>query len=277
MLLKQPVHPITVRNLLTHTSGLAPMSPIERQFDPVRIHIDVLPLRTAVITYAMSPLKFQPGGKYQYSNAGINTAGRIIEVVSGMPYEQFMATRLFEPLGMIDTTFWPSAKQLARLAKSYKPQGKSAGLEEMTIHMLTYPLDGPHRYPCPAGGLFSTAVDVSRFCRMILQGGSYQGKRYLSEATVRQMTSTQTGALHVGAAGYGFGWTVWHETDSKTGIQHDVKFGHGGAYLTDMQIDPQQQLITVFMVQRNGFDKQGHMILETFRKAAMDAFAKKTN
>ena len=70
----------------------------------------------------MTPLQFEPGSKYQYSNAGINTAGRIIEVVSGIPYEEFLEQRLFGPLGMKDTTFWPNAEQIARLAKSYKPK-----------------------------------------------------------------------------------------------------------------------------------------------------------
>ena len=76
----------------------------------------------------MTPLQFEPGTKYQYSNAGINTAGRIIEVVSGMPYEEFLDKRLFEPLGMKDTTFWPNEEQLKRLAKSYKPERREAGL-----------------------------------------------------------------------------------------------------------------------------------------------------
>ena len=91
----------------------------------------------------MTPLQFEPGTKYQYSNAGINTAGRIIEVVSGMPYETFLEKRLFGPLGMKDTTFWPTEEQLARLAKSYRPDKDKTGLEETTIGQLTYPLERP--------------------------------------------------------------------------------------------------------------------------------------
>ncbi len=115
MLLRRPEHPVTVRHILSHTSGMPFKSAME---EPT---LDLLPLRDAVRSYAMTPLQFEPGSKYQYSNAGINTAGRIIEVVSGIPYEEFLQKRLFEPLGMKDTTFWPDAGQLARLAKSYKP------------------------------------------------------------------------------------------------------------------------------------------------------------
>ena len=115
VLLKKPKHPITVRNVLSHTSGLPFTSPIEKPT------LDLFPLEGRVRSYAMLPLDFEPGSKYMYSNAGINTAGRIIEVVSGMPYEKFLDKRLFKPLGMKDTTFWPSGEQLKRLAKAYKP------------------------------------------------------------------------------------------------------------------------------------------------------------
>src|SRR5438045_3398132 len=99
MLLRRPRHPITVREILSHTSGLPFKSALEQPT------LDLLPLRFAVRSHAMNFLQFEPGSKYQYSNAGINTAGRIIEVVSGMPYEDFLDKRLFGPLDMKDTTF----------------------------------------------------------------------------------------------------------------------------------------------------------------------------
>ena len=168
--------------------------------------LDLLALRDAVRSYAMTPLQFEPGSKFQYSNAGINTAGRIIEVVSGMPYEEFMEKRLFTPLGMKDTTFWPSEMQLARLPKSYKPNAQKTDLEETTITQLKYPLSDRKRQPMPAGGLFSTASDVGRFCQMILRGGVFDGKRYLSESAVAQMTRKQTGAAV--KDNYGLGWST---------------------------------------------------------------------
>ena len=248
ILLKKPGHPILVRNILSHTSGLPPTSPVE---NPT---LDMLPLAAAVKSYAMSALKFDPDTNWDYSNAGINTAGRIIEVVSGMPYQQFMEDRLFKPLGMKDTTFFPTEEQVQRLAKSYRADG--TGLAETTIIQLFYPLTDRRRQPMPAGGLFSTASDVARFCQMILSGGTYEGKRYVSESAVNQMTKKETGeALK---QSYGFGWGV------------GGGFGHGGAYKTDMHVNPQLGLITVFMVQQAGDwpSKEGDRILSAFTAAA---------
>ena len=262
VLVKKPVRPITVRDILSHTSGLPFSTRLEHKEEVFKI--DLLPLREAVITYALTPLNSEPGSKYDYSNAGINTAGRIIEVVSGTPYEEFMYKHLFMPLGMKDTTLWPSSAQLKRLAKSYKPNAAKNGLEETRIDQLTYPLADRQRTPSPAGGYFSTASDVSIFCRMILNGGIYAGKRYLSEQVLKQMISVQTGDL---PQAYGFGWT----TDRKPG----GIFGHGGAYSTSMQIDPQRQLIMIFMVQHAGYPgTDGDKIQPAFRKAAVEAFGK---
>jgi CubicO group peptidase (beta-lactamase class C family) len=253
ILLKRPKHAVTVRSLLSHTSGMPFQSAMEKPT------LDVLSLRDAVRSYALTPLLFEPGSKWQYSNAGINTAGRIIEVVSGMPYETFMDKRLFEPLGMKDTTFWPSEDQLRRLAKSYKPNAAKTGLEETTIWALQYPLNDRKRQPMPAGGLFSTAHEVGRLCQMVLNGGILEGKRYLSEDAVKQMTSKQTGdALK---EGYGLGWSTGGGT-----------YGHGGAYATNMSIDTKRGLITVFMVQHAGFPGEGGKSHAAFQQAAMERF-----
>lgn len=254
VLLRKPPHPITVREVLSHTSGLPFSSPMEQPT------LDGLPLRDAVRSYAMVPLQFAPGTKYQYSNAGINTAGRIIDVVSGMTYEQFMDERLFKPLGMKDTTFWPNAKQLKRLAKSYKPNQGKTGLEETTVTQLRYPLSNhANRYPMPAGGLFSTASDTAQFCRMILQGGVCNRKRVLSEEAVRQLTSRQT-PLEIKDS-YGLGFAVGMDW-----------CGHGGAYATNMRIDRKRGLILVWMVQHNGFPGNGGSSQDAFMQAAAAAF-----
>ncbi len=255
LLLKRPAHPITVRNVLSHTSGLPFSSPIETPT------LDVLPLAVRVRSYAMLPLEFEPDTKYSYSNAGINTAGRIIEVVSGMPYEQFMDERLFKPLGMKDTTFWPESKQVRRLAKSYKPNAAKDGLEETTITQLRYPLTDRTRQPMPAGGLFSTAADVARFCQMMLNRGELDGRRYLSEAAVAQMTTRQT--PDTVKEKYGLGLSIG-----------DGEFGHGGAYATNMTIDTQHGLVFVWMVQHAGFPGGGEKSRDAFMQAAKTAFAK---
>ena len=107
-------HPILIREILSHTSGL----PFKSAAQPGAL--DTLSLKDSVRSFAAEPLMFQPGTSWSYSNEGIDTAGRIIEVVTGMPYEKFMQERLFDPLGMKDTTFWPNAEQLSRLAEAYK-------------------------------------------------------------------------------------------------------------------------------------------------------------
>ena len=271
LVLKKPGHPITVREILSHTSGLVGRSPLERE-------LDMLTLREAVITYASAPLQFEPGTRYEYCNPGINTVGRLIEVASGIRYEEFMQKRLFEPLGMKDTTFWPSDEQLRRLPKSYKPDAVGKGLEEIKITQLTYPLSDRKRHPYPAGGLFSTAADVSSFCRMVLKGGVHDGARLLSERSVRSMTSTQTGELPnqgKGVSGYGLGWSTSRRSSGESGPVIPGPCGHGGAYATEMSIDPANGLITVFMVQHAGYlGVEGAKILGDFKRAAIEAFGK---
>lgn len=253
LLLRRPSHPIKVREILSHTSGLQFKSGIEQPT------LDQVPLRVAVLSHTLMPLLFDPGSQYKYSNAGINTAGRIIEVVSGQRYEDFLQKRIFEPLGMKDTTFWPNEEQLARLAKAYKPNAAKNDLEETQISQLTYPLSDRGRQPMPGGGLFSTASDVVKFCQFIFRGGTVGGQRLLSEAAIQQMTSRQTPAELKDS--YGFGWAVTPES-----------FGHGGAYATNMSIEAKRGVITVFMVQHAGFPGNGKETGQAFRKAALAKF-----
>lgn len=254
VLLRKPIHPISVRNILSHTSGLPFRSPIEQPT------LDLYPLSLRVQSYAMAPLEFEPDSRYQYANAGINTAGRIIEVVSGMTYEDFLEQRIFRPLGMRDTTFWPDRDQIRRLAKSYKPGTDGSGLEEITISQLKYPLDDPQRQPMPAGGLFSTANDLSIFYRMIVNGGTFNGKRILSEKAVQQMTSVHTGELK---QQYGLGFRIDGD-----------RVGHGGAYKTYSDYDSSTGIITIFLVQQDGWAGQGKDILPAFQRTATEVFAR---
>jgi CubicO group peptidase (beta-lactamase class C family) len=255
-LLRRPSRPIRIRDILSHTSGMPFSSALEQPT------LDLLPLQVAALSYAMTPLQFEPGTRYQYSNAGINTAGRIIEVVSGITYEEFLELRLFRPLGMKDTTFRPNESQLARLAKSYRPGRNQSDLEETIVTQLKYPLSDRTRQPMPAGGLFSTAQDLQRFCQMILGGGVFQGKRLLSKTAVAELTRKQTPEAI--KEPYGLGWATGGGT-----------FGHGGAYATNMTIDPGRGLIYVFLVQHAGFPGNGGTSFETFKNAAEKQFGKR--
>jgi CubicO group peptidase (beta-lactamase class C family) len=250
VLLKKPKIAPTVRSCLSHTSGMPFGSLMEQPT------IDVLPLEAAIRSYVLTPLSYEPHTKHVYSNAGINTAGRIVEVVSKMPFETFLDKRVFGPCGMTDTTFWPNAAQVKRLAKSYKPGPDKKGLEATTVGALKYPLsEKSNRFPCPGGGLFSTAADCAKFCQMLLNGGKVGDKTIISVESIAEMGKKQTpDPINVS---YGLGWAVgpgW--------------FGHGGAYATNMTIDTKRGLVYVFMVQHAGFPGNGGQSQGVFRKAA---------
>lgn len=273
LILKKPVRAVTVRHVLSHTSGMPFKAAIE---DPT---LDIYTLRERAISYAMTPLVSQPGEKYLYSNAGINTAGAIIEVVSGMTYEAFMDQRLLKPLGMKDTTFWPTEAQLRRLAKTYTANGAKTDLQESNITQLRYPLnDRKNRTPMPAGGYFSTAADVAKFCQMLLNGGQHRGKRVLSEPSVKAMTSVQSGEakLNNRVANYGLGLNITTQAPSQPGELGLGSAAHGGAYKTGMWVDPQKGLVLVLMMQHIGFPgTNGAKITPTFVKTALEEFGRK--
>ncbi|MEQ1830075.1 MAG: serine hydrolase domain-containing protein [Pirellula sp.] len=253
-LLRKPNETMTVRHLLSHTSGLPFKSSIE---EPT---LDLYPLTARVKSYAMTPLESEPGEKYLYSNAGINTAARIVEVVSGKSFEEFLDERLFRPLGMNNTTFWPNEQQAANIAKSYKPTADKQGIEATVITQLRYPLtDRLNRYPMPAGGLFSTASDVARFYQMLLNQGELDGKRILTKESSEELTKRQTSSSL--KESYGLGFNVSPNT-----------FGHGGAYSTNTVADRQRGLIFVWLVQHAGFKGDGSKAQEVFRTLATKTF-----
>ena len=184
--------------------------------------------------------------------------------------------RLFKPLGMKDTTFWPNEEQLSRLAKSYEPNKANTDLVEIPITQLRYPLsDRTLRFPMPAGGLFSTASDVAAFCQMLLNGGQVGGKQILSRAAVQQMTSTQTGDLRNKGKdeyGYGFGLETWSKINGDPKRGGGGAFGHGGDS-NEMHVSPGRNLIFIYMVQHNGYaNDDGKQIYQTFEKAAVENF-----
>jgi CubicO group peptidase (beta-lactamase class C family) len=243
LVLVPPARPITLRDLLTHTSGLGDVP-------APRPNASLAELVTA---YAREPLQFAPGSKWSYCNSGINTLGRIVEVVSGRRYETFLQHRVFNPLGMKDTTFWPTPAQAKRLAKSYQPTASGSGLEETEIFFIKGRLSDRTRTPMPAGGLFSTAPDIARFYQMMLNGGEWRGRRRLSREAVVQLTRTQTGDLRTGftdGMSFGLGFAVVKQPQGVTAMLAPGTFGHGGAYGTQSWADPQKDMIYVLMIQR---------------------------
>jgi len=192
--------PITLPMLLAHTAGFEFLTPFQEKHA-----IDSLPIPQYTTTALMTPLRTQPGTVYHYSNIGINLAGVIVERVAGMPFEEFLEKRLFAPLGMTETTFFPDADLLARLATTYSLDRTSSKLVPSRTGFITYPLDGKNRYAEPGGGLFSTPNDLVKFFQMLQGNGEFNGKRILSEAAVNEIHTRQTGTLDVP---YGLGVTT---------------------------------------------------------------------
>ena len=258
---------VTIRHLLTHTSGMGEIT--GDQARNCRTLAEVIPL------YLAKPVSFTPGSKWVYCQSGINTAGRIAEVITGEPLENLMKRRLFDPLGMKDTTFYLTQEQLPRLARSYWRTDRGE-LEPAAIGFLNGKsptnLD---RFPAPNGGLFSTAADYARFCRMILRGGELDGRRYLKPETVKLMTTIQTGSLKTGFTpgnGWGLGWCVVREPQGITVMLSPGTFGHGGVYGTQAWIDPGKKRVYILLVQRANFpNSDASEVRRGFQEAASKA------
>jgi CubicO group peptidase (beta-lactamase class C family) len=237
VLLKPLVRPVTLRNLLSHTSGLAALSELQRT-----VGADRAPLKFRALSSVTGPLQSQPGDKYAYGNQGMNVAARVVEIVSGMPYEEFLQERFFDPLGMTETTFWPDKAEIARLAGAYGPNQETNGFARGRIEFLTKPYDDRvHRFPEAAGGLFSTTHDILRYGLLLANDGELDGKRYLSHAAMDELRKEQTGTTKVN---YSLGYHL------RNGM-----FGHDGAYGTDLSVNPKTGMIAIFMVQCTSGDQ----------------------
>lgn len=237
----EPSREVTLRDVLTHTSGLGGDQRLEGSIEETAKKL------------AARPLDFEPGTKWQYS-PGLTVAGRVAEVASGMPYEEFLAERIFRPLGMKDTTFRPSDAQLERLATLYEAAEGGKGLRPAK-HWINDPEETKSRGPNPSGGLFSTAADMNRFYQMVLAGGELDGKRIVSRESVKEMTSVQTDDIKTGFTdgnGWGLGWCVVRKPQGVTASLSPGTFGHGGAFGTQGWVDPQRRIVYVLMIQRSG-------------------------
>jgi CubicO group peptidase (beta-lactamase class C family) len=244
--LRKPARSITVRMLLNHTSGLQYADPA------VPTRTDCCALTAEVARFVSLPLMHEPGARFAYQNAGPDTSSRIVEVVSGKDFETFLNERLLQPLGMKDTTYFPSEEQLSRLAVVYwfSPTEKKLVHAPQEV-FLTLPYSDRKIRHAPGGGLFSTGGDLARFAQMFLGNGVFEGRRYLSESAVEEMTHSQLspevaatvpqppGGRDVPAT-YGLGW----------GVGASGAYFHPGAASTDIRIDPKRGYATIFLPQQ---------------------------
>ncbi len=243
--LAKAARPITLRDLLTHTSGLGEY----RVTDP---HWT---LAAMVKVLTREPLHFQPGARWSYSTAGLDTVGRVVEAVSGMPYADFVQSRLLDPLGMKDTTFWISPSQKERFVQPYIMNAQSGKLQPTGIYYMYGGAVTDRERPALGGaGLFSTAEDVTKFYQMMLNHGAANGHQILKPETVAEMTRKQTGDLRARPGmPWGLGFCVVEDPSQmqSNSTLSPGTFGHGGAFGTQSWADPTRGIIYVMMINRD--------------------------
>ncbi len=269
---------LKIAQLLTHTSGLG-------EADAAKAN-DARTLAELVPLWLAAPMQYEPGEKWKYTQSGINAAGRIVEVVSGMSFDAFLEQRLFGALGMKDTTFYPTDAQRARLVTAYAKNKDSGALE--TVPPRAGYEGRRDRPPQANGGLYSTARDYARFCQVLLAGGTLDGRRYLSADAMKFLATPQTGDLPTGffqndiygqrGAHYGWGLGTSILRTPHEGVAAMLSpgsFGHGGAWGTQAWIDPVRGVAYVLMVQRANFpNSDASEVRRVFQEAAAKALAR---
>ena len=241
---------ITIRDLLTHTSGLQSGGAGSREAAKMSPRSTNSTLAEYIPTLGRVPIDFQPGSEWRYSAlAGIETLGRVVEVASGTTFDRFLQERIFTPLGMKDTTFVPSADRMPRVVTLYQRTPEGLRRLDTPAWLATQTLFSG------GGGLYSTAEDYLQFAQMLLNGGELGGRRLLSPRTVDLMASNHVGDLYRGtdgrASGTGFGLTVDVVLDNvkANARKSSGSFGWGGAFGTYYWVDRKEQLTAVLMVQ----------------------------
>ena len=268
---------LTLTQILTHTSGLGEASGPAAQ--SAKTLADLVPIWLA------APMQYEPGAQWKYTQSGINAAARIVEVVSGMTFDVFVQKRIFDPLGMKDTTFYPTDAQRARLATAYAKNKDTGVLEPVPPRPEFGPRDRP---PQGNGGLYSTAPDYARFAQMLLNGGKLGGRTYLSAAAMKFLTTSQTGDIPTGflqtdtygnrGANYSWGIATCILRAPHDGVAAMLSpgtYGHGGAWGTQAWIDPVKGVAYILMVQRSNFpNSDASDVRRDFQQAAAQALSK---
>jgi CubicO group peptidase (beta-lactamase class C family) len=245
---------ITIKDLLTHVSGLGSGPMGNSEIEKVA-RKDGEKLSDYIPRLGATPLEFQPGSRWTYSpGAGFETLGRIVEIVSGMPLDRFLRTRVFDPLGMTDITFWPTDAQWPRVATVYSRSAATLAKQQMPNDTLSRNV-----YFRGSGGLYSTAQDYVAFGLMLASGGELDGKRLLGRKTVEMMTAAHVPDTLPGRpAGEGHGLSVRVVTNHavRGTMLSDGTYGWSGAQGTHFFVDPKESLVGVLMVQTSNQEIQ---------------------
>ena len=245
---------LTVRMVMNHSGGFPFELP---NFTTMGGWSRRMPLRSVAAIAAATPIKFEPGTKYSYSNVGIDIGATIVEKVTGKRWEAFLKERVLDPLGMKDSTFWPTEKQLAGQVEMYDcRKGKPAAWKKHADQMQR-PYSDDRVFASAGAGLWTTARDQLKFYKMLMNlGVGENGVRILKEETVKSILATST--LPVGLGKYSLGLTV----------SGDGWFGHGGAWGTNCMVNPEKKQLKLWVVQLRG----GPRPWDGARNAAADKF-----
>ncbi len=239
-----PARPINLEDLMTHTSGLPGSADLGSGARPNS-------LADLAAAGAKTKLLFEPGTNWSYSNIGYDILGRVIEVVSGQSFHDFLSQHIFEPLHMRDTSFFLPPEKRQRLAGLYTYQ--EGHLKQVAADVPAQ----PPAIPSPAGGLLSTASDMLRFNEMMRNRGELDGRRILSMAAVQLMTVPHTGEIKAGwvpGVGHGYGYEVVREPSGMFRYNSLGSYVKGGAYRTYEWVDPQKDLVGILLMQRTNGD-----------------------
>jgi CubicO group peptidase (beta-lactamase class C family) len=265
---------LTIAQILTHTSGLGEADVAGAREARTLADLEKL--------WIAAPMQYEPGAQWKYTQSGINAAARIVEVLSGKSFDAFVQERIFDPLGMKDTTFYPTEAQRARLVTAYT-KNKDTGALEITPPRAEF--GTRNRPPLGNGGLYSTAPDYARFARMLLRGGELDGRRYLSADAMKLLTTPLTGDLPTGffqtdtwgnrGGNYGWGLSTSILKTPHDGVASMLSpgtYGHGGAWGTQAWIDPVKGVAYILMIQRAGLpNSDGSEVRLAFQRAAAAA------
>lgn len=254
--LRPAARPITIRHLLTHTTGFAAGENL-RGAAVERLnaaHLDDSPsVQALAATLAALPLANDPGVRFSYDGVSTQVLSRVIEVVAGMPLDEFLAKRLFTPLRMLDTGFTVPAGKRERIVDM--TSSDEAGRVVKASVGVNAPGEMLKRYPSGAGGLYSTAGDYARFCQMLLNGGELDGAVILGRKTVELMMANHLGQLSPpvnefnDGEGFGLGGYVVLDPARRGQLGSVGQFGWSGAAATWFLIDPQEELVAILMMQ----------------------------
>jgi CubicO group peptidase (beta-lactamase class C family) len=220
-------------------------------------YLAALTLAEVVGIGSQQPIDFDPGTAWQYSDIGFAVLGRIIEVVSGQAFNEFVESRVFVPLGMNDSFFFPPPDKSARIATPYVlKEGKLARMASDTWGGGDLLYRKGTKYSFPEGGVYSTAKDLAAFYQMFLNGGLYNGHRILAKSSVHLMTEVHTGNLPAGhepGTGYGFGWEVVKDPVGSAVLPGESigSYWHAGAFGTYGWVDPAKDLFGILLIQRS--------------------------